>query len=150
GTRAIAHPSRARSTIGARLSRVWRNWFAMVGRSPAARPRSPPPPRRSSPGSRRRNLAWGRGGSKRAAALLEQLSELVVIASECLEIAGREGGVGLGGEMARFLPPPGERGVRHEPVAASGQETPQGGPRRRALAAPLAPGEEHGVDAGRR
>src|SRR5512144_1145332 len=35
-------PARARSTIGARLSRVWRNWFAMVGRSCAGATALPP------------------------------------------------------------------------------------------------------------
>src|SRR2546430_38119 len=104
-------------------------------------------PRRSSPGSRRRNLARGRGGSKRAPALLEQLPELPIVAAECLEITGGESGVGLCGEVTRFLPPPGERGVRREPVAApGGQEVPQGGPRPPALPLPAPPREEDGGD----
>src|SRR5207302_1708402 len=41
-TRAMRHPSRARSTIGARLARVWRNWFEIVGRSPGGATALPP------------------------------------------------------------------------------------------------------------
>src|SRR6185437_12523088 len=36
------HPSSARSTTGPRLSRVWRNWSAMVDRSPAGESALPP------------------------------------------------------------------------------------------------------------
>src|SRR2546427_390886 len=38
----MRHPARARSTIGARLARVWRNWLELGGRSPGGATALPP------------------------------------------------------------------------------------------------------------
>ena len=41
-TSTTRQPARAKSTTGARLSRVWRNWLAIVGRSPGGATALPP------------------------------------------------------------------------------------------------------------
>src|SRR2546425_1229479 len=150
-TRAMRHPSRARSTIGARLARVWRNWFEIVGRSPAGRRRCRRARPQWYPRSRRRNLAALGGGSKLAAPQAEQVLQLGIQLAEPLQIAGGEGRVGLRRELLRPSPPRGERRVAgRSRVAGRGEEAPECGGYAPALAAVASPREKHGVDAGGR
>src|SRR6266576_31206 len=173
-TRAMRHPSRARSTIGARLARVWRNWFEIVGRSPggatalppsattmvpsftAAQPSAvptgcevrPDPCLGSGVGTA---LAALGGGSKLAAPQAEQVLQLGIQLAEPLQIAGGEGRVGLRRELLRPSPPRGERrGAGRPRVAGRGEQAPECGGDAPALAAVASPREKHGVDAGGR
>src|SRR5687768_15827995 len=137
----MCQPSRASSTMVARLARVCRNWLAIEGRSPGGATAFPPSATTMVRGDEGGVNLTGPGGWSKQPSLQRRVQP-----PEPLDVSNSERRIGLRENTANFLPRLGRRRF----AIRRGEQVAQREARIRSFADALAPGDPGAAHRGRR